>query len=73
MDTTNTGSSATSRIPILTGLDNYFQWRNAVEDGALVYGALHALTEEPKERPVRLGWLKGSTSLIYCLSIPRGV
>ena len=53
MDTTNTGSSATSRIPILTGLDNYFQWRNAVEDGALVYGALHVLTEEPKERPVR--------------------
>jgi hypothetical protein len=53
MDTTNTGSSATSRIPILTGLDNYFQWRNAVEDGALVYGALHVLTEEVRTRPLR--------------------
>jgi hypothetical protein len=53
MDTTNTGTSATGRIPILTGLDNYFQWRNAVEDGALVYGALHVLTEDQKERPIR--------------------
>jgi hypothetical protein len=53
MDTTNTGSSATSRIPILTGLDNYFQWRNAVEDGALVYGALYVLTEEVRTRPLR--------------------
>jgi hypothetical protein len=53
MDTTNTGSSATMRIRILTGLDNYFQWRNAVEDGALVYGALHVLTEEVRTRPLR--------------------
>jgi hypothetical protein len=53
MNSTNTGSSATSRIPILTGLNNYFQWRIAVEDGALTYGALHVLTEELKERPVR--------------------
>jgi hypothetical protein len=53
MDTTITGTSATSRIPILTGLYNYFQWRNAVEDGALVYGALHVLTEEILQQPVR--------------------
>ena len=53
MDTSNTGTSAISRIPILTGLDNYFQWRNAIEDGALVYGALHVLTEEILQQPVR--------------------
>jgi hypothetical protein len=53
MDTTNTGSSATSRIPILIGLDNYLQWSNAVEDGALVYEALHVLTEEVRTRSLR--------------------
>ena len=53
MDDYNSSSSVTKRIPILTGLDNYLQWRNAVEDGALVYGALHMLTEDLKERPAR--------------------
>jgi hypothetical protein len=53
MDTTNTGTSATSRIPILLGLDDYLQWRNAVEHEALVYGALHVLTEEILQQLVR--------------------
>jgi hypothetical protein len=53
MDTTNTGTSATSGIPILAGLDNYFQRRNAVEDGALVYGPLHVLREKILQQPVR--------------------
>ena len=53
MDDYNSSSSVTKRIPILTGLDNYLQWRNAVEDGALVYGALHVLTEDLKERLIR--------------------
>ena len=54
MGTTNTGSPAhSSRIPILIGLDNDSQWRNAVEDEALVYGALYVLTEALKEKFVR--------------------
>jgi hypothetical protein len=40
-------------ISILVGLNNYFQWRNALEDGELPYGALHVFTEGLKQRPVR--------------------
>jgi hypothetical protein len=50
---TNTGTSAPSRIPILTVFYNDFQWRNAVEDGALVCEALDVSTEAQRERAIR--------------------
>ena len=47
-------------ITTLTGLNNCFQCNCAVRAGTLVYRAVHMLTEDQQERPLRSLEMEGA-------------
>jgi hypothetical protein len=49
--TETTISISKYKIPILTGIDNYYEWKSATQDAILAMGALEVITLDKKEKP----------------------